>query len=299
MTNSPHFGINIDPAANEMQHAFVRARLADENDLDLITIMDHPYNAKLFDTWTLLTALAMSTEQIHLGTNVLNLPLRSPPTMIAKQAATLDILTGGRVEVGIGAGAVWDGIAAYGGPRRAPGEAYQSVEDALYILRGMWDNAGSSFSYDGEIYRVKGAKPGPAPAHRIPIWVGAYGPRMLHLVGRMADGVLVSRNYAPPERLNEINARIDEGAQEAGRSPDAIRRGYNLMGAISTGQDGTITLKEKYVSGTVQEWVDTLVNWHQEKRLDTFMFWPVAGDHLHQIEVFAREVIPAVKVAIT
>jgi alkanesulfonate monooxygenase SsuD/methylene tetrahydromethanopterin reductase-like flavin-dependent oxidoreductase (luciferase family) len=294
MTNSPLFGVSIDPAAAGMQHAFVRAQMADENGLDLVTIMDHPYNTKLFDTWTLLTALGTSTGRVHIGTNVLNLPLRSPPAMLAKMAATLDVLTGGRLELGVGAGAVWDGIAAFGGPRRSPGDAFQATEDALHILRGMWENAGGSFTYDGAIYSVKGAQPGPAPAHDIRIWVGAYGPRMLNLVGRLADGLLISRNYAPPEQLAGMNRRIDKGAQQAGRSPDAIRRGYNLMGAINAGHD----LKDGYMSGTVQDWADQLLAWQAEDRLDTFIFWPVAGNHLRQIEIFAHEVVPSVKTAL-
>ena len=89
------------------------------------------------------------------------------------------------MEFGLGAGSYWDGISAFGGPRRTPGEAYQAFKDALHIMRGMWDNAGGRFTYEGEFYQVKGIKPGPMPAHRIPMWVGARGPRMLRLLGRM------------------------------------------------------------------------------------------------------------------
>lgn len=98
--------------------------------------MDHPYNARLFDTWTLLTAIGQATRNIHLATNVASLPLR-PPALLTKQAATLDILTEGRMELGLGAGSYWDGISRYGGPNRSPGEAYQAFEDALHITRGM------------------------------------------------------------------------------------------------------------------------------------------------------------------
>lgn len=290
------FGVAIDPSAEDPQEPFRRARMADENGLDLITLMDHPYNAKLFDTWTLLTALAVTTERVHVGTNVINLPLR-PPAMLAKKAATLDVLTGGRVELGLGPGAYWDGIAAYGGPRRTPGEAYQAFYDAMHILRGMWENAGGSFSYEGEIYRVKGARPGPAPAHRIRIWVGARRPRMSRLVGRMADGLLVSRNYVPPQKLLELNRWIDEGAREAGRETSEIRRGYNLMGVLNTGrEDTTVTgLGAEYVYGSVQEWAEKIVEWYEEYGQDTFNFWPVAGNQAVQIEAFAQEVVPAVR----
>src|SRR5262245_33832216 len=153
---SPLFGASIDPSAADPQEPFRRARLADTQGLDLITLMDHPYNADLFESWTLMTALAVTTQRVHVGMNVANLPLR-PPAMLAKMAATLDQLTGGRVEMGLGAGVLWDSIATYGGPRRAPGEAYRAFEEALHILRGMWENAGGSFNYEGKIYQVQGA----------------------------------------------------------------------------------------------------------------------------------------------
>jgi alkanesulfonate monooxygenase SsuD/methylene tetrahydromethanopterin reductase-like flavin-dependent oxidoreductase (luciferase family) len=293
---TPLFGVAIDPAAADPQERFERARVADENGLDLITAMDHPYNARLMDTWTLLAALAASTRRVHVGTNVANLPLR-PPAMLAKMAATLDVLSGGRVELGVGAGAMWDGIAAFGGPRRSPGEAYRATEDALHILRGMWAHAGGSFTYEGEVYRVRGARPGPAPAHPIRLWVGATGPRMLHLTGRMADGLLISHNYVPPERLAQTNRRVDEGAEQAGRAPSEIRRGYNLMGVLDVGREDTHVpgLKADYIGGTVPDWVDRIVHWYEAERQDTFIFWPVAGNQLVQVEAFAREVVPAAK----
>jgi alkanesulfonate monooxygenase SsuD/methylene tetrahydromethanopterin reductase-like flavin-dependent oxidoreductase (luciferase family) len=293
---SPLFGISIDPSATDPQEPFIRARIADQSGLDLITLMDHPYNAKLFDTWTLMTALAVTTERVHVGTNVANLPLR-PPAMLAKMAASLDVLTGGRVELGVGAGAYWDGVAAYGGPRRAAGEAYQAFEEALQILRGMWENAGGSFSYAGEIYQVRGARPGPAPAHPIRIWVGAGGPRMLRLVGRMADGLLVSYNHVNPQKLLEFNRRIDAGAQAAGRAASEIRRGYNLMGVLNTGRADTTVpgLKAGYLNGSVQDWAEQIADWYEGYRQDTFIFWPVAGNQQVQIETFAREVVPKVK----
>src|SRR5216684_5557269 len=108
------FGLNIDPAQKNLQLAYSLATIADSVQLDFIGIQDHPYNATFFDTWTLLTFLASRTQHVRLLPNVVNLPLR-PPAMLAKAAATLDILTHGRVELGLGAGGFWDGIASYGG----------------------------------------------------------------------------------------------------------------------------------------------------------------------------------------
>ncbi len=302
MTNNklkPLFGISLSPAAADVQETFKRAEIADSQGLDLVTIMDHPYNMRFLDTWTLLTAIGQATQRVHLAPNVASLPLR-PPAVLAKQAASLDILTEGRMEFGLGAGSYWDGISAFGGPRRTPGEAYQAFKDALHIMRGMWDNAGGRFTYEGEFYQVKGIKPGPIPAHRIPMWVGARGPRMLRLLGRMGDGLFISYNYDQPENLLEFNSHIDQGADQVSREHSEIRRGYNLMGNIDLGRDDTkfSGTSEGVLVGDPQHWVDRMVNWYTEYRQDTFIFWPAAGNTLVQIEAFTQTVVPAVKEAL-
>jgi alkanesulfonate monooxygenase SsuD/methylene tetrahydromethanopterin reductase-like flavin-dependent oxidoreductase (luciferase family) len=293
------FGINVDPTTDQLDETLWRTQLADDNNLDLCTIQDHPYNRRFLDTWTLLAFLAARTKRVHLGTNVANLPLR-PPAMLAKQAASLDVLSCGRLELGLGAGAIWPAIAAFGGSQRSAGEAYRAFEEALHIIKGMWANAGHAFTYEGEFYRVKGAQSGPAPAHPIRIWAGAIGPKMQRLTGRMADGILVSSTYVPPERLAEMNERIDEGAAEAGRPVEAIRRGYNLMGTIDVGQFGhsAFAAEPGVLCGPVQAWVDLLIRYHTEYRLDTFIFWPVGGKPLDQLTAFARDVIPAVRAGV-
>ena len=301
MNNSlaPLFGANIDPSAADPSEPFRRAEIAEQNGLHLITIQDHPYNMRFFDTWTLLAALAMKTERVHLGTNVASTPLR-PPAMLAKMAATLDVLSGGRLELGIGAGAYWPGIQALGVEKRSPGEAVIAFEDVLHILRGMWEGAGGSFTYRGEFYQVQGARPGPAPAHRIRIWTGAYGERMLDLTGRFADGIFVSSPYLLPEGLARSNRLIDEGAKKAGREPTEIRRGYNLMGVIDLGRPDTRLEEPKpgMIYGPVDHWVEEIVRFYRNYRQDTFIFWPNAGNEPLQIEAFAKEVAPAAKEAI-
>jgi alkanesulfonate monooxygenase SsuD/methylene tetrahydromethanopterin reductase-like flavin-dependent oxidoreductase (luciferase family) len=293
------FGLSINPSAENALEPLEQARLADRLGLDLVTSMDHPYNGRLLDAWTLLATLAGVTGRVHLGTNVANLPLR-PPAMLAKMAATLDVLSDGRLELGLGAGSYWSGIQAYGGPKRSPGEAYAAFEDALHILRGMWDNAGGSFTYAGDVYQVRGARPGPAPAHDIRIWVGASGPRMLRLTGRLADGILLSTRYESPARLREINDRIDAGAHEAGRSPADVRRGYNLMGLLDLGRPDTQPEKQQphNIYGPVEHWVERLVELYRDYRQDTFIFWPESGNRLLQMETFALEVVPAVREAL-
>src|SRR2546426_8314307 len=114
------FGVFVVPEATE--RPLQQAAIADEVGFDIIGVQDHPYQRRFFDTWTLLTAMAMRTERITVFPDVANLPLR-PPAVLAKAAATLDLLSGGRVELGLGAGGFWDAIKAYGGPLGPPGGA--------------------------------------------------------------------------------------------------------------------------------------------------------------------------------
>ncbi len=298
MTVTLRFGANIDPSILGIETAYSIADYADRVKLDLIGVQDHPYNRRHLDTWTLLTALGVRTKHVNLVTNVANLPLR-PPAMLAKAAATLDVLTGGRVEVGLGAGAFWTGVRAMGGEERTPAQAYAAFEDAVTIIRGLWNSGGRGVTYRGEVYHLEGAQFGPAPAHPIPLWVGASGPKMLRLTGRLADGIWVSSTYEPPARLLEINARINEGAAEAGRPPEAIRRGYNVMGLIDYGQIGgkPAGLQPGILYGTPQDWVTLLHSYQHEYGMDTFMFWGVGDDEEGQLRAFAEDVVPALRSA--
>src|SRR5919197_5413962 len=168
------FGYFLDPTGPDFAPALRLARLADELGLDVIGIQDHPYHRRHFDTWTLLTALAAQTSRIRYVPDVANLPLR-PPAVLAKAAATLDRITGGRVELALGAGAQWDAIAAMGGPRRTPGEAVAALSEAIDVVRLMW-SGGRGLRDQGEDYPLAGFHSRPTPAHPMEIWVGAYRP---------------------------------------------------------------------------------------------------------------------------
>src|SRR5262249_15043585 len=156
--------------------------------------------------------------------DVANLPLRLP-AMLAKAAASLDVLTGGRVELGLGAGGFWDAVVAMGGPRRTPGEAVEATEEAIDVIRLVWSGERGG-RFEGKHYRLAGMHTGPKPAHDIGIWLGAAGSRMLDLIGRKADGWVPSAGWAPPDQLPRSIERIERAARDAGRDPAAIRRIY-------------------------------------------------------------------------
>ncbi|TDC97300.1 LLM class flavin-dependent oxidoreductase [Actinomadura sp. 7K507] len=262
------------------------ARAADRAGLDLIGVQDHPYQRRYVDTWTLLSMIAAVTERVRVFPDVANLPLR-PPAVLAKAAASLDVLSGGRAELGLGAGGFSEAIEAFGGPRRSGKEAAGALEEAVTVIRKVWSGE-QNLRFDGDHYQLKGAKAGPVPAHRMELWLGVRGPRGLALTGRAADGWLPSSAWAPPERLPELHARIDEGAAAAGRDPADVRRLYNIGGTITGGaSDG-------FLHGPVSQWTDELTDLAVGSGMDTFILW-AEGDQETQIKRFAEEIAPAVR----
>jgi alkanesulfonate monooxygenase SsuD/methylene tetrahydromethanopterin reductase-like flavin-dependent oxidoreductase (luciferase family) len=268
------FGVFITPASGDAERVVALAERADRVGLDLVTFQDHPYQARFLDTWTLLSYVAARTERVRIAANVLNLPLR-PPAVLARAVASLDILSGGRAELGLGAGAFWDGIAAMGGPRRRPGESVEALEEAIDVIRALWDvEARGGARLEGRHYRLDGAKRGPAPRHDVGIWLGAYKPRMLDLVGRKADGWLPSEPYLQPGDLARGNAAIDAAARAAGREPGAIRRLLNVAESTSA---------------------DALARLAVEDGISTFI---LMADEAAAIERLAGEVAPGVREAV-
>jgi alkanesulfonate monooxygenase SsuD/methylene tetrahydromethanopterin reductase-like flavin-dependent oxidoreductase (luciferase family) len=284
MAQQLKFGLNVDPNTGGLAIAERITAIADTSGLDLVGIQDHPYNDGFTDTLSLITWLAARTRNVHFFPNVANLPLR-PPAMLAKQAATIDVLSGGRFELGLGAGGFADAIAGMGGPRRTAGQARAALSEAIDIIRASW--AGKPYGYQGSHYEVPGLRPGPRPAHDIGLWLGVVGPRAVRLVGAKADGWSVSAPYIPPDRLPELNQIITSAATEAGRDPAVITRLYNVMGLI-TPED-----RDPF-HGPAARWVETLTTLHAEARMNAFVFWP-SGDRERQSRVFAEEVVPAVR----
>ncbi len=224
--NDIRFGYFLVPDADAAQGLLDTAVVLDRAGFDLVGIQDHPYQRRFLDAWTLLSVIAARTENLAVFPDVASLPLR-PPAVLAQAAASLDLLTGGRVELGLGAGAFWDAIAAMGGPRRTPGESVRALEEAVSIIRLMWSGE-RAIRFDGDFYSVDGVHPGPVPLHPIGIWIGGYKPRMLRLIGEIGDGWLPSLGYIDDDGIASASAAIDAAATAAGRDPAQIRRILNV-----------------------------------------------------------------------
>src|SRR6195952_278869 len=221
------FGIFPSPDAARAEQTLELAQLAEVTGLELVSVQDHPYQAKHLDTWTLLSVIAARTTAVRVAPNVANLPLRHP-VVLARSVATLDRLSNGRVELGLGAGAFWDAIVAAGGPRRAPGQAVDALVEAVEVIRAVWGSG--TVRHDGEHYPVHGLHAGPQPAHDVPIWLGAYKPRMLRATADLADAWIPSMGYADPPELGALNALIDDRLEANGRGLQAGRRGAKGFG---------------------------------------------------------------------
>lgn len=268
------FGVFLTPRNDRPDDVVELARLSEDTGLDLVTFQDHPYQPAYLDTWTLLTWVAARTHRVRLAGNVLNLPLR-PPAVLARAAASLDLLSGGRYEMALGAGAFWEAIVAMGGPRRGPGAAVDALGEAIDVIRAIWDpGERGGVRVDGAHYRVHGAKRGPAPAHDIGIWLGALRPRMLRLIGAKADGWLPSLAYLGDGGLERGNRIIDAAADEAGRDPRAIRRLLNV---------------------TAPATADELLPYALDDGVSTFI---LATDDPDTVRAWAGEVTPALREAV-
>jgi alkanesulfonate monooxygenase SsuD/methylene tetrahydromethanopterin reductase-like flavin-dependent oxidoreductase (luciferase family) len=275
---SVEIGVFVVPDAEAADATVEQVVLADQVGLDVVGVQDHPYQRRFLDTWTLLPYLAARTERVKLVPDVSNLPLRQP-AVLAKAAASLDVLSGGRVELGLGAGAFWDRIDAMGGPRRSPGESVEALEEAIAVVRAFWSGE-ESVTFEGRHYRLAGATPGPPPAHRIGIWLGVYGPRMLRLAGRAADGWLPSLSYLGIENADARQQALDEAARRANRDPSEIRRALNVT-----------------LEGDPDRWVDTLVSLASEHRFETLIA-SAEGDPRDLIRRLGEDVAPRVREAL-
>ncbi len=254
---------------------------AEELGLDLVALQDHPYQPRFHETWTLLSWIAGRTHRIGLVPSVLNAPMR-PASVVARSAASLDLLSGGRLTMALGAGHFWDAMVAMGVPRLTAGESVDALEEAVEVMRGLWDAASpGTFTYRGEHHRVAGAQRGPAPAHNLPVWIGGGKRRMLDLIGRRADGWVAPGGPTARGSLGDANAMIDVAATSVGRDPREIRRVLNVG-----------PVPGDFLDGPAERWVEDLLPLVLEDGVGTLV---LATDDAAALELFAGEVAPALR----
>jgi hypothetical protein len=281
------FGTFITPLAGDPAGIVALAKLSETLGYDLVTFQDHPYMSDRLEVWTLLSWVAAETGRIRLSANVLNLALR-PPATLARAVASLDLLSGGRLELGLGTGAFPAAVAAMGAEPPQKGAAVTALSEAIDILRAMWNTGNRrGIRHDGDAYQVIGAQPGPIPAHDIPIWIGGYKPRMLELIGQKADGWIPTLTYSSFDDLAAGNLAIDAAAEAAGRDPREIRRLLNISGTFQDASTGLL-------QGPPDQWVRDLAPFVSELGFSTLI---LMADDAETMTTFATEVMPGLRSA--
>jgi alkanesulfonate monooxygenase SsuD/methylene tetrahydromethanopterin reductase-like flavin-dependent oxidoreductase (luciferase family) len=287
------FGYFLTPDAGDPLGVLETARLLDSLGYDVIGVQDHPYQARHLDTSSLLAAILAQTERVRVFADVGNLPLR-PPAVLAKAAATLDLLSGGRFELGIGAGGFLDAAHAMGARALTPGESLAALEEGIAVIRAMWNDERRDIRFDGRYYQFSGVHPGPTPAHPIQVWIGANKPRALALTGQVADGwVSPLMSYKPPREAAQANVAIDLAARKAGRDPREIRRIYNVQGAFATTAEGPAADTDQGIVGPPEHWADVLTHLALDLGFGTFVL-AVPPDP-STLATFVEEVAPLVR----
>lgn len=289
------FGVSLVPTL-DLEANRRLAVAAEQAGLEYIGVQDHPYASRYLDAFVVIGDLLARTERIQVFPDVANLPLR-PPAVLARTASALSRVSGGRFQLGLGAGGYWDAITSMGVPRRTAPEALRALEEAVAVMRGLW-RGGARLDHDGEFYRVgglAGQEPGPGG---VEIWIGSQGPRSLALTGRLADGWAAPiPSYLPYERWADSNDVLDRAARDAGRDPAEIRRVAQLVGVVDPGAvaPGPLPLTgHDPVRADVAGWVELVTRLATEQPFTTFVLWPQLADE-RQIRLFAEEVAPRVR----
>jgi probable F420-dependent oxidoreductase len=259
------------------------ARTAEALGFDFVSAADHPAAAgSPYEVWTLLTWIAAATSHIKVATRVLGVPYRAPG-MVAKMAETLDRLSGGRLILGLGGGYSDDEFRAFGLGVPSPAEKVSGMDEAIRIVRGLWQQPRLTFT--GQRYQVVDARLEPKPAHHIPIWLGTYGPRALRVTGELADGWIPSLGFAPPDQVPAMRDRIRAAAARAGRDPDEITLAYNVEVQVGAGP------RPDVVSGPPDAVVEQLQGF-RELGFTAFNVMPAGPDVSEQLQLLARHVLP-------
>ena len=282
------FGLNVSTSAGPGADPVRDARAAEALGFDFVSASDHPSGSHpTFETWTMLTWICAATERIGVASRVLSIPFRSP-ALVAKMAESLDRLSGGRLILGLGAGATDHELHGFGLPVPSSRVKIDGLHDALRVIRGLWTEP--AFSYRGSVYTTDTATMEPKPARHIPIWLGTFGDRALSVTGRLADGWIPSLGYAPPDKLALMRHKVLAAADSAGRGPEAVTCALNVEIAVVERDDA----RTEVVVGPVDKLVTRLSEF-VALGFNAFNLMPIGDPLVDQIELLASEVLPKVR----
>jgi F420-dependent oxidoreductase-like protein len=272
-------GLDVSQHQLDWPELLRRVRFGEDAGFDGAWVFDHfrplygDPNGPCMEAWTLLAALAASTERIRLGSLVTGVTYRHP-SVLAAEAVTVDQVSGGRLELAIGAAWFEDEHRQLGIPFPRPRERTDRLEEAVQVMRLLMTRDGVSF--DGRHYQLDGASYHPRPVQQPhpPIWIGGSGERrIIPIAGRYADAW---HCFGSLQDLERKSAVLDRAAEVAGRDPASIIRASSL------------SLSEPW--GEVRERVDAVAKLGFSYLV---VSWPSEGQG--RLEEFVAGVLPELR----
>jgi alkanesulfonate monooxygenase SsuD/methylene tetrahydromethanopterin reductase-like flavin-dependent oxidoreductase (luciferase family) len=254
----------------------------------------HP-TAPWLETWTALPALAEATRTIRLSTGVTQIPLRSP-AMLARQVFTLDHISNGRMELGLGTGLIIDPSSTMiGVPNWVPRERVDRFGEYIELISQLFTEEVTT--YQGRYYQIEGtARHGTVQSPHPPILVAALGRRMMRHAARYAD-IWNSLSFLPSfdEQLAETRTRckaIDAECEAIGREPSTLRRSYTMFDAQARSRGGAIGYYE-----SKELFIDQVSRLAKLGISDIGLYYPLDPAQLTAFEAIAAEVLPGLRSA--
>lgn len=294
------------------------ARKAEELGYDSLWVYDHfhtvpePTQEVTYEAWTLMAAFAATTDTIRLG-QMCTCNTYRPPSYLAKVAASIDVISGGRLEMGIGAGWYEHEHDGYGYEFLAPGGRLGMLREGVEIMKGMWTE--EVFDYQGEHYRLEGAicQPKPVQQPHIPVWIAGGGEKVtLRIAAKEASYTNFGVDLDQFKHKSEI---LRGHCDELGVDYDSIVRSsnFNVICAdseaeVSESKDRIYDHLSRYVSeerarraareydlmsGTPEQVLDRFREWEKEGMTYAIVYFPDAAYGGPSLELFAREVMPS------
>ena len=323
----PQYGFSLPSGRISFEDALGWARTAEDLGFDSVWLSDHlfysfsrygasPAPIAALEPFATLAGLAVQTERVRLGVLVLCAAFRHP-ALVAKAAATIDVLSGGRLELGLGAGWLEEEFGAFGYRFGGLGERFSTLEDALAITDRLLGGSEPG-DHRGAAWSAEGMRLSPAPTHgRVPVWVGGKGgPRLLRLAARYATGWNAVWRIAP-EPYRERVRDVGIVCERVGRDPATFRRTIGLYTIVAGTEDQARSTFERARSGFPGDAMreDTWTSWRADtlsgspeqaiERIGSFAElgveeivvspWvlPFAVMDPAAVELFAEEVVPA------
>jgi probable F420-dependent oxidoreductase len=230
----------------------------------------------LLECWTALSALSRDTVKVRLGTSVLCNSYRYP-AVLAKMAATLDVISDGRLDLGLGAGWFQQEYEAYGIPFPSTGDRVSALNEGLQVLRHVWTQSHPAFH--GEFYDIDGAICDPPPVQQPhpPLWIGGEGLRVSRIAVRQANGVNV--RWWPAEKCAERRALLDRECDAIDRDPATLRLSVTVLLAPTKSKVAQEEMRSRFksipdsglITGNPQECIDRIGE-YRAAGVDHFLF---------------------------